>query len=968
MFAGARYAVFGYPYSIYYLNNPVLDTGSEADTLNGGDGWDYLFAGFNDTVDGGASSEDVLYLSLLGATSGVTLDFHQSVLTNGSGTISGIEGVGWLQGSNYDDDITLSSIGNYAPGAIVYAMGGNDRVIADYRANGIFGGAGNDFLDGRGSQYLQMLDGGDGDDTLYTNANSGAAAYGGAGNDTIHAHGITYGGSGNDLILLDVTYYRGGVYGEDGDDEIRAASMGNEISGGAGADHLVGNDGADTLASGNFSENSYTPLADMGLEKDVLTGGGGDDLLAVGYGDDADGGAGFDTLQLSFGGAGAGVNFNAGQVVGTGPFTFGGGVIQNVERVTYLRGSEFADNLSLASMVAGKIDGGAGDDIIQGSLSIDLLIGGAGKDTITGGEGVDRLEGGDDNDWLDGGAGGDTMFGGDGDDVYIVDDGGDRAIEVSAAGGKDEVRASVSFTLEVDVEMLTLTGGGAIDAAGNGSANLIIGNAAANVLEGMGGNDTLRGGAGNDRLNGGAGNDSLIGEEGQDVLAGGVGDDSYLIDAGDTIVEAAGEGRDTVYVTTGYALGAGAAVEVLTVYDRATTNALTLSGNEFANSLYGNMGSNGLIGGGGSDVLYGLGGDDAYIVDDASDQVVEAAGQGWDTVYALGSYALAFGSEVEVLTAYDRAGTIAINLTGNDASNLVYGNMGNNGLVGGGGTDTLYGLGDDDSYIVDDASDRVIELAGQGWDTVYALGSYALAADAEVEVLTAYDRSGTTAINLTGSASGNILYGNMGVNGLIGGGGSDTLYGLGGDDSYIVDDASDQVIEFAGQGWDTVYALGDFTLSAGSEVETLTAYDRDAATALKLTGNALANNIYGDAGANVLDGKGGADTLYGFSGADKFQFSTTLQPGMAPTVIGDFVSGMDKIALDDAVFGGIAGNALSSMFVTGTAAADADDRLIYDSATGALWYDADGTGAGAAIHFAILQGHPTLTAGDFLIF
>ena len=510
--------------------------------------------------------------------------------------------------------------------------------------------------------------------------------------------------------------------------------------------------------------------------------------------------------------------------------------------------------------------------------------------------------------------------------------------------------------------------GGNDTAYGGAEDDGLDGGGGDDTLYGEQGNDLLYGGLGNDRLNGGAGNDSLIGEEGQDVLAGGVGDDSYLIDAGDTIVEAAGEGRDTVYVTTGYALGAGAAVEVLTVYDRATTNALTLSGNEFANSLYGNMGSNGLIGGGGSDVLYGLGGDDAYIVDDASDQVVEAAGQGWDTVYALGSYALAFGSEVEVLTAYDRAGTIAINLTGNDASNLVYGNMGNNGLVGGGGTDTLYGLGGDDSYIVDDASDRVIELAGQGWDTVYALGSYALAADAEVEVLTAYDRSGTTAINLTGSASGNILYGNMGVNGLIGGGGSDTLYGLGGDDSYIVDDASDQVIEFAGQGWDTVYALGDFTLSAGSEVETLTAYDRDAATALKLTGNALANNIYGDAGANVLDGKGGADTLYGFSGADKFQFSTTLQPGMAPTVIGDFVSGMDKIALDDAVFGGIAGNALSSMFVTGTAAADADDRLIYDSATGALWYDADGTGAGAAIHFATLQGHPTLTAGDFLIF
>ncbi|MDT8760059.1 hypothetical protein MZO42_15260 [Sphingomonas psychrotolerans] len=488
------------------------------------------------------------------------------------------------------------------------------------------------------------------------------------------------------------------------------------------------------------------------------------------------------------------------------------------------------------------------------------------------------------------------------------------------------------------------------------------------VIEGLDGNDTLRGGAGNDRLVGGAGNDGLIGESGQDVLSGGSGDDSYLVDAGDVLIESAGEGRDTVYTATSYALGAGAEIEVLTAYDRASTNALTLNGNEFANILYGNMGTNGLIGGGGADTLYGLGGDDTYIVDGA-DQVIELAGQGRDTVYALASHTLLAGAEVEVLTAYDRDGAAAINLTGSATANILYGNMGTNGLIGGGGSDTLYGLGGDDSYLVDDASDQVIEAAGQGRDAVYVLASYALLSSSEVEVLTTYDRAGTAAINLTGSATANILYGNMGVNGLIGGGGSDTLYGLGGDDSYIVDDASDSVIELAGQGRDTVYSLGDFVLAAGSEVEVVTAYDRSGTTALKLTGNALANTIIGNAGANVLDGKGGADTLYGMGGADTFQFSTELQAGAAPGGIGDFVTGVDRIALDDAVFGALATGALAaSAFVTGSAAADADDRIIYNSLTGALSYDADGNGAGAAIQFATLLSHPALAAGDILIF
>lgn len=243
LFSADRYFAFGYPYTIDYRTTPVLDTGGEPDTLNGGAGQDYIFAGYNDTVNGGAGN-DTLYLSLLGSPAGVTLNFRLGVIANGSGTIQSIESVGYLQGSNFADDITLYYTAN-GPGAVVFAMGGDDRVTADYYTTYMSGGTGNDFLDGRISQYLDRVDGDDGDDTIYANTNTFAIVYGGAGNDTIYAGNIVYGGTGNDTIVMLFSYNRGGVYGEEGDDVITASPVGSTISGGAGADRLIGGDGAD---------------------------------------------------------------------------------------------------------------------------------------------------------------------------------------------------------------------------------------------------------------------------------------------------------------------------------------------------------------------------------------------------------------------------------------------------------------------------------------------------------------------------------------------------------------------------------------------------------------------------------------------------------------------------------------------------------------------------------------------------
>ena len=82
--------------------------------------------------------------------------------------------------------------------------------------------------------------------------------------------------------------------------------------------------------------------------------------------------------------------------------------------------------------------------------------------------------------------------------------------------------------------------------------------------------------------------------------------------------------------------------------------------------------------------------------------------------------------------------------------------------------------------------------------------------------------------------------------------------------------------------------------------------------------------------------------------------------------ITDFAAGSDKIALDDAIFTGIGGTLNANAFAIGAAAADADDRIGYNSVTGQLFYDTDGNGAGAAVLFASLSPGLALTASDFM--
>jgi Ca2+-binding RTX toxin-like protein len=136
-----------------------------------------------------------------------------------------------------------------------------------------------------------------------------------------------------------------------------------------------------------------------------------------------------------------------------------------------------------------------------------------------------------------------------------------------------------------------------------------------------------------------------------------------------------------------------------------------------------------------------------------------------------------------------------------------------------------------------------------------------------------------------------------------------------------------------------------------------------------LTGGALADTLNGSTGNDTLNGGAGNDSLIGGSGRDEFIFDSALGPTNVDGISG-YSATDDTIRLDDAVFVGIgaAGTLAASAFTTGAAATTADHRIIYNSGTGALFYDADGFGAGAAVQFATLTGvSGVITNTEFLI-
>ena len=488
---------------------------------------------------------------------------------------------------------------------------------------------------------------------------------------------------------------------------------------------------------------------------------------------------------------------------------------------------------------------------------------------------------------------------------------------------------------------------------GDNTGETLTGDDLLDKMYGEGGDDTLKGMGGNDMLYGGAGNDVLDGGAGADTMTGGADNDTYYVDnINDVVVEANGGGDDKVIATVSYSL-VGQSIETL---DLSGGN-IDGTGNDLGNTIDGTAGNNVIDGKGGVDKMVGHAGNDTYYVDNAADNVVELTGEGNDTVISSVSYSLA-GRYVEILSL---TGSGNINATGNNQANTLNGNSGNNVLDGKGGVDVMAGGGGNDTYYVDNAGDNVVELDGQGNDTIVSTVSYTLAGR-YVETL---DLSGGN-INGTGNKLANTIDGTAGDNIIDGGAGADRMVGHTGNDTYYVDNAGDNVVELDGEGTDKVISTVSYTL-AGRYVETL---DLVGSGNVNATGNKLANLLDGNNGNNVLNGMLGNDTLSGKGGADTFVFDQALGTTNVDHIT-DFSAVDDTIRLENAVFAGLSAGTLSaSAFVANTSglAADASDRIIYETDTGNLYFDRDGSGSTyARVLFAVLDNKTTVTHQDFVV-
>jgi hypothetical protein len=422
----------------------------------------------------------------------------------------------------------------------------------------------------------------------------------------------------------------------------------------------------------------------------------------------------------------------------------------------------------------------------------------------------------------------------------------------------------------------------------------------------------------------------------------GSGDDK-IVNGGKVIGDAAlGSGDDDFDGRGGFMSG--------TVYGQAGDD--TLYGSDTgADVLDGGTGYDYLNGGGGSDTAY-------YFDASSPDGVIGLTVSLTDPTQNTGD------AEGDVYVSIENLGGTAYNdsLTGDANANTINGYGGDDVISGATGADTMIGGSGDDTYYVDNVGDSVIEKVDGGNDRIISSVSYSLHGR-YVETLTL---SGTANINATGNDLANTLNGNTGNNVLDGKGGVDTMSGGLGDDTYYVDDSNDNVVETSTTGGnDAVFSSVTYNLK-GRYVETLTL---TGTADINATGNNSINTLVGNSGANILDGQGGNDTLTGGGGADIFAFDTALSATTNVDTITDFSVGTDLIQLDKAIFTalGADGALAASAFGLGTSATTSSQRILYNSATGDIFYDKDGTGSAAAVKFAHVAVGTALTASSFSI-
>ncbi len=948
-----------------------LDGGNGADSLLGGLGMDQLSGGAgNDTIDGGADRDRVTYFNDYGTIAptgkGVVVNLATGTATDNWGNTDKLVGIEDASGSRYADTL----IGNAADNSLS-GDDGNDTISGDAGSDWLDGGSGADSI--LGGAGFDQLTGGAGNDTLDGGADRDRVNY----NYEYPVTGLTGKGVTVNLATGTAIDNWGNTDKLVGIEEVTGSRFADVITGDAQDNYLWGEEGNDSIAGGGGS--------------DMLTGTSGNDTL--------DGGDGRDRANYSddYRGpapTGKGVTVN----LATGVATDNWGNTDKLVSIEDVSGSRYADTLT-GNAADNSLNADDGNDTLSGDAGNDWLDAGAGSDSLLGGAGMDQLSGGAGNDTIDGGADRDRV-------TYFNDYG------PIAPTGKGVI---VDLTLGTATDNWGNTDKlvGIEDVSGSRYGDVLTGDANDNNFYGDDGNDTLAGGAGNDWLDAGAGNDSLLGGIGTDQLSGGAGNDT--IDGGD--------GRDNVIYDNDYGsiapTGKGVVVNLATgvatdnwgnidklvgieaVVGSRYGDFITgsagdndLFGQDGNDTLAGGDGNDWLDGGNGSDVLQGGSGVDAFSGGTGNDTI--DGGDGRDLVSYTNDYGAlpitAVGVKVNLATgvATDNWGNtdtlvsiedvsgsrFADKLTGNGADNALMGGAGDDVLAGGGGADRLNGdAGDDtldggsgidtlsggdgsDTYYVDNAGDIVIETnasAAGGIDEVVASASHALGLN--VENLTLLGG----AINGTGNALGNLIIAGSGVNAIDGGAGIDTLSF----ETATTSGTTGVTLALGAAGVKTT-AAGISGADTVVNIENLIGSDYNDT----LSGNAGVNVIHGGEGSDVLNGMGGNDVLFGGAGSDAFVFTTALSATANVVRIEDFSKGEDKLRLENAIFTKLAATGalgVNNFKVIGSAALDADDYIQYDKATGALYYDADGSGAGAAVKFAIVGVNLALTSTDFMV-
>ncbi|MBD2681512.1 MULTISPECIES: calcium-binding protein [Nostoc] len=689
-------------------------------------------------------------------------------------------------------------------------------------------------------------------------------------------------------------------------------------------------------------------------------------------------------------------------------------------------GNDKIDGLSGNDLLRGGVGndtliGGVGNDTLIGSAGSNSLIGGAGDDNlnVNSSKGNNLLSGGDGNDYLFASgdyseyrgsisfgnpiSGDNTLNGGAGKDILNANystgnnilngDAGDDYLNIDYSTGNNLLSGGTGN------DYLSVSG---FSDGGGGTFFRYYGTGN-NTLNGDAGNDTLNAGytTGNNTLNGGIGDDYLNvdNSEGNNLLSGGDGNDSFYVTALDTapsslVTQTVDGGKDNDLLSVDYSN----ATKGITTTFNATTNIgtitadtnrvsyknierLNLIGTAYNDNIVGSNGNDTLSAGYGKDTIDGGKGDDLLSVDYSS------ASKGITTTFNATTN---IGSITAGTNQVSYKNIERLDIRGTAYDDNIVGSNGNDTLSAGYGKDTIDGGKGDDLLSVD-------------FD--YSSPSKGITTTFNATTNTGSITAGTNQVSyknierldIRGTDYDDNIVGNSGNDTLSAGYGKDTIDGGKGDDVLSINYRSanggitttfnastntgsitagtnqvsyknierlniwgtnnydDNIVGNSGN--DTIYggSGGNDTLVGGAGNDRLIASD---------LGN---NTLYGGFGNDILIGEFGNDTLIGGDGIDTFAFNS-YRKGV--DTIYDFNSTNELIQLSTYDFGeGLSSGSLgTSQFTIGTSATTSDQRFIYNSTTGGLFFDQDGSASGfTQVQFAQLSTGLSLTNNNFVV-